>query len=65
MNKGFETEDIARQRAVTDMPNKRVYIIESQGQFYVEPEEDGAFLRSWEREVYHGLGKNAVAKAVR
>lgn len=60
MNKGFETEQIARERAVTDMPKKRIYIIESQGQFYVEPEEDGAFLRTWERECYHGLGREAL-----
>lgn len=64
MNKGFATEQIAREKAAADMPNKRIYIIESQGQFYVESEEDGSFLRSWEREAFHGLGKNAVTKAV-
>lgn len=61
-NKGFETEQIAREKAVTEMANKRIYIIESRGQFYVETEDDsfGGFLRSWEREVFHGLGKNAL-----
>lgn len=63
MNKGFESEQVARERAAKDMPNKTVCIIESRGQFYVEP-EDGvvgvAMIRSWEREVYHGLGRKAV-----
>jgi hypothetical protein len=59
MNAGFETEQIAREKAATDMPTKRIYIIESRGQFYVEPEDSGSFLRSYEREVYHGLGRNA------
>lgn len=64
MNKGFATEQIARERAAADMPAKRVRIIESRGQFYVEDEaQDGAgFLRNWEREVYHGIGRNAVAR---
>jgi hypothetical protein len=46
------------------MPDKRVYIIESRGEFYVETEDDsyGGFLRSWEREVYHGLGKDATKR---
>ena len=61
-NKGFESEQVARERAAADMPNKVVYIIESAGQFYVEPEEEGAFLRSWEREVYHGVGKHATKR---
>ena len=59
-HRGFETEQIARERAVNDMPNKRVYIIESRGQFYVETEDTGGFLRSWERECYHGLGREAL-----
>lgn len=61
-HKGFETEQIARERAVADMPNKTIYIIESRGQFYVETEDDsfGGFLRSWERECYHGLGREAL-----
>lgn len=61
-NKGFATEAIARTKAVSDFPNTSIYIIESQGQFYVEGEDFGGFLRSWEREVYHGLGKRAVNK---
>ena len=60
MNKGFESEAVARQKAAEEMPTKVIYIIESRGQFYVENEHDGGFLRSWEREVYHGLGRKAV-----
>jgi hypothetical protein len=61
-HKGFASEQEARERAVADMPNKQVYIIESRGQFYVETEDDsyGGFLRSWERECYHGLGREAL-----
>ena len=62
MNKGFETEAIARERAKKDMYNKHVTIIESQGQFYVEPSDDAPMIRSWERECYTGLGKNAVPR---
>lgn len=63
-NTGFVSEREARERAVADMPNKHVYIIESRGQFYVETEDQsfGGFIRSWEREVYHGLGKHAMKK---
>lgn len=47
-HRGFETEQIAREKAVADMPNKHIYIIESRGEFYVETEDDsfGGFLRS-------------------
>ena len=61
--RGFESEAIARQRAAEDMPNKHVVIIQSQGQFYVETGDGSTFIRSWEREVYSGLGKNAAKKA--
>ena len=56
---GFPTERIARDRAAADFPTRRIYIIESGGQFYVEPDDGGAMIRSWEREVFHGLGRNA------
>jgi hypothetical protein len=58
-NKGFETEQIARERAARDFTVRRVVIIESGGQYYVEPEDQIGMLRSWEREVYAGLGRNA------
>ena len=64
-HKGFASEAIARQKAASEMANKHVYIIESRGEFYVETDDEsfGGFLRNWEREVYHGLGRKAVAKA--
>lgn len=62
MNAGFESEAVARERAKKDMPSKRVTIIESRGQFYVEPSDEASMIRSWEREVYTGPGKGAVPR---
>lgn len=65
-HRGFRSELEARKRAAADMPAKRVVIIESNGEFYVEPADDAAgFLRSWERECYNGSGIQAIPKNAR
>ena len=57
---GFKTEAIARERASKDMPTKDVVIVESRGEFFVEPADEAVMIRSWERECYAGLGAKAV-----
>jgi len=58
-HKGFATEAIARERARQDFADRRVYIILSNGQYYVEPEDGNVLIRTWERQVYFGLGRRA------
>jgi hypothetical protein len=59
---GFATEAIARERAKKDMPRKDVTIIESRGEFFVEPSDECPMIRSWERECYTGKGAKAVPR---
>jgi hypothetical protein len=53
-----DTEAAARAQARSDYSGQVVTIIESRGVFYLEDGECG-FIRSFEREVYSGLGKAA------
>ena len=61
--KGYATYTDAKLYARAHYPNERVTIIHSphssntQGDFFIE--DDYAFVRSWEKVCYKGLGKNA------
>ena len=55
----YETEAQARANAVLHHGQTNVVIIQSNGAFYLE-DADSSFIRSWEREVYSGLGRKAT-----
>jgi hypothetical protein len=54
----FFSLDAAVRCAVESHPNEETIIIQSNGRFYVENDQ-GVMIRSWEREIYSGLGISA------
>lgn len=56
----YSTEQEARANAAHNYSDSEVAIVESKGAFYLEDSDSSTFLRTWEREVYRGLGRTAL-----